>query len=726
MAFEIDYYYRWNERIVADAVALDADSGAVSEILTVNLTPSRLLLSDASGKIIVSSLVTSTEANYLSGVTSNIQTQLNAKQATLTLGNLTEVTSSVLTVTGGTGAIIGSGLTIQVKLAGAAQSGYLSTTDWNTFNNKLSTSLTAGYVWIGNGSNVATAFDSASAGDILASTSTGLTIKAGVIVDADVNASAAITRTKLAAGTAYRILANNASGVMSENAAITASRAVASDANGQLVASATTATQLGYSSTLTADIQVQLDTLITGNTTNALVQTPTITQDGFAITWNNTAGEYTLTDPVVQGIPAAGTANYALIKNTGTDYDASWTAITLSHVSDVNALAADVDILVGGAAAGVTATEFQYLNGVTSAIQTQLDAKQSSSLAQDAIWYGNASGIATQLSPGTSGYILTSVGGSPQWQPATGLGITVGTTIITSGTDTRVPFNDGGVYNEDASFSWNKTDNILTVGSTRIFNKGGGAILNTYYGQLSGNTTSTTASANIGIGVAALPALTTGSNNIAMGYQSLFILQDGDYNIGIGNGAIGSNVSGDANIGIGFGSLGTVTASNNIGIGFAAGDNISSGSNNLIIGTSVDAQSATESNQLSVQNAIFGSANSATGTTISTGNLGFYANTWGTSAAKVLSFGSGTAPSTSPADMFQLYSADIAAGNAAAHFRTELGQIIKLYTANAGSAYAITNGTTDRTVDANATTVEELADLVYTLVEDLKLTGLIV
>ena len=41
----------------------------------------------------------------------------------------------------------------------------------------------------------------------------------------------------------------------------------------------------------------------------------------------------------------------------------------------VTANAADLNILAGGAAAGVSATEFQYLNGVTSAIQTQIDTK---------------------------------------------------------------------------------------------------------------------------------------------------------------------------------------------------------------------------------------------------------------------------------------------------------------------------------------------------------------
>lgn len=60
----------------------------------------------------------------------------NAKQSALTFGNLTESTSSVLTITGGSGSVIGSGTSIQVKQASSTQSGFLSSTDWTTFNNK--------------------------------------------------------------------------------------------------------------------------------------------------------------------------------------------------------------------------------------------------------------------------------------------------------------------------------------------------------------------------------------------------------------------------------------------------------------------------------------------------------------------------------------------------------------------------------------------------------------
>lgn len=68
----------------------------------------------------------------------DLNSALSGKEPTLTKGNLTESTSSVLTISGGTAAVIGSGLSIQVKQSSTSQSGYLSSSDWNTFNNKQS------------------------------------------------------------------------------------------------------------------------------------------------------------------------------------------------------------------------------------------------------------------------------------------------------------------------------------------------------------------------------------------------------------------------------------------------------------------------------------------------------------------------------------------------------------------------------------------------------------
>lgn len=63
--------------------AQSAITGGASSIVTADLTASKALVSDGSGKVAVST-VTSTELGYVSGVTSAIQTQLGGKEPTIT------------------------------------------------------------------------------------------------------------------------------------------------------------------------------------------------------------------------------------------------------------------------------------------------------------------------------------------------------------------------------------------------------------------------------------------------------------------------------------------------------------------------------------------------------------------------------------------------------------------------------------------------------------------
>lgn len=125
------------------------------------------LVSDLAGKqptgSYITSLTTDVVASGPGAATATIQTGVvsNSKLATMSAhtakvnatagtasptdvatGTVTEATSSVLTLTGWSNATLGSP-TIQVKLAATAQSGYLSSTDWNTFNGKQS-ALTIG------------------------------------------------------------------------------------------------------------------------------------------------------------------------------------------------------------------------------------------------------------------------------------------------------------------------------------------------------------------------------------------------------------------------------------------------------------------------------------------------------------------------------------------------------------------------------------------------------
>jgi hypothetical protein len=83
-------------------------------------------------------------------------------------------------------------------------------------------SMTAGQVLLGNGSNVPTS--TALSGDVTVNSSGVTAISSGAVVNADVNASAAIDRSKLASGTASHVVINDGSGVMSSEAQLATSR----------------------------------------------------------------------------------------------------------------------------------------------------------------------------------------------------------------------------------------------------------------------------------------------------------------------------------------------------------------------------------------------------------------------------------------------------------------------------------------------------------------------
>ncbi len=124
------------------------------------LTVSKALTTDGSGNLAASG-TSSTELGYVTGVTSAIQTQLNSKQSTLTIGDLTDVGTDGIVVTNGVGSVIGSGTSLAQHVSDASHNGYLSSTDWTTFNSKQAagsyiTALTGGVTASGPGSATAT------------------------------------------------------------------------------------------------------------------------------------------------------------------------------------------------------------------------------------------------------------------------------------------------------------------------------------------------------------------------------------------------------------------------------------------------------------------------------------------------------------------------------------------------------------------------------------------
>ena len=113
-----------------DALTLGNLTETTSSILSITGGTNSII---GSGVTIAVSQATTSTSGYLSSTDWNT---FNDKEPALTKGNLTETTSSILTISGGTNAVIGSGTTIAVSQADASTSGYLSSTDWNTFNDK--------------------------------------------------------------------------------------------------------------------------------------------------------------------------------------------------------------------------------------------------------------------------------------------------------------------------------------------------------------------------------------------------------------------------------------------------------------------------------------------------------------------------------------------------------------------------------------------------------------
>jgi hypothetical protein len=131
------------------------------------------------------------------------------------------------------------------------------------------------------------------------------------------------------------------------------------------------------------------------------------------------------------------------------------------------------------------------------------------------------------------------------------------------------------------------------------------------------------ASNNVAIGRNAGVLISTGQNNTAVGDLSLDVETSGSSNVAIGKNALGAQDGVTGNTAVG-GSAGLLISSgtNNVMLGYLAGDNVTSGGRNLIIGAGIDAQSATDSNQMSIANLLFSSGIDGTGITASTGNLG--------------------------------------------------------------------------------------------------------
>jgi hypothetical protein len=327
-------------------------AGAVSTITTADLTASRALVSSGSGKVAISD-VTSTELGYVDGVTSAIQTQLNAgvTNTNTVHANVVAAEANIAGVLAGTknftgGVTMGDDLIIQGNLTVLGDSVTANTInaviqDRFLFLANSVSGASAADVGIlmnrGNDGNAAIYYDESTFSFTMAETRDP---DSNVIISPTGLANLVVGTLKYNGADLNTAITDNRSGAVStvykDN--LTASRALASDGSGKIVISDVTSTELGYLDGVTSAIQTQL----TAGVSNAAA---------------------VVTEAV--GIEARRAANIAGAVST----------ITTGNLTASRALVSDASGKVA-ALASVTSTELAFLDA-TSSIQTQLDTKGS-------------------------------------------------------------------------------------------------------------------------------------------------------------------------------------------------------------------------------------------------------------------------------------------------------------------------------------------------------------
>ena len=247
--------------------------GAATTITTLNLTPNQVLTSNVNGKVAVSA-VTDTELGYVAGVTSAIQTQLDAKQATLT-GGATTIATNNLTATR---ALVSDGSgKVAVSAVTDTELGYVAgvTSAIQTQLDGKQASLT--------GAATTIASDDLDGSRALVSDGSGK-VAVSAVTDTELGYVAGVTsaiQTQLDAKQAT--LTGATSALVATN--LSASRALASDANGKIVVSDITDTELGYLDDATENIQAKLTDLSSNkqeNLTFGIANTNSVVIDGTA------------------------------------------------------------------------------------------------------------------------------------------------------------------------------------------------------------------------------------------------------------------------------------------------------------------------------------------------------------------------------------------------------------------------------------------------------------
>jgi hypothetical protein len=379
---------------VTSAIQTQIDSkqatitGGATTITSADLTASRALASNASGKVAVTT-VTSTELGYVSGVTSAIQTQLDAKQATIT-GSATTIDTESLTAS--RAVISNASSKIAVSATTDTELGYLSGVT-SAVQTQLGTKLTNSNN-LSDVSSTSTARTNLGLGTIATQNANNVAVTGGTITGLGDPSSTSEAATKnyvdnLVAGLRTRAVARVAS---TTNVAISSGLENGDTLDGitlvtgnrVLLKDQSTSSQNGLYTVVAsgaASRDTEYDTISELAGQLILVsEGSTHADDLFLCTTDTSATLGSSSISYTQVFPSSGgtVTSVGLADAGSSEFTVTNSPVTASGTINiaVNSIAA-TKIGTGT----VDNTEFGYLNGVTSAIQTQIDNKAGAGFA---------------------------------------------------------------------------------------------------------------------------------------------------------------------------------------------------------------------------------------------------------------------------------------------------------------------------------------------------------
>ncbi len=243
------------------------------------------------------------------------------------------------------------------------------------------------------------------------------------------------------------------------------------------------------------------------------------------------------------------------------------------------------------------------------------------------ILYTNGSGVISQATIGSLPGLGTNWGTALSANLGSGWTTALAATYVSGAisglTTNRIPYaTSSTTLGDSTNFTWDNTHGAVTISNIRIHSTGSSSN-NTFIGNLAGNFTAS-AGGNTCVGLTSGQNITSGAFNTFIGNLSGNLTTTGVNNVALGNSAYQQGTTGNQNVAIGRLALSNTTGDWNSALGDQAGSNLTSGSNNLILGSRLNVQSATTSDQLTIQNAIFGLSNSSTNLSVSQGFIGIY------------------------------------------------------------------------------------------------------